>query len=548
MINNFYKTICTVCVVGAFCACSDWDDHYENTSVDEGGSMTLWEQMKNTAELSDFCDVLEQTKVYRLHRKTPVSYAELLQGGQSFTVIAPVNGSFDKDSLIKLTQTVEGDSIVERFFVQNQLSPSLTSIKDDAARMHMLNKKGMNIASGMIEGVTMNQVNKSFKNGLLHVSSKPLPYHYTIFEQLCADTSLAVVGNAIRFYDKEKFDEESSVLDSVNADGEMVYVDSVFYQSNSLLSRIGLLKAEDSTYLVAVPTTEAWKKAWDEATSYFVYPKSEEKRDSLQQLFTTRALLEDAIFSRTTQTSPEDSVKSRLYDRLHPEYHVFHKPYEEGGIFYGAEEIKCSNGTIYKTKEWSFTPENTYFKLLRTEAEDTWLIKQPVTQSEINLANCAYYVRQTSSNDSIKASEGEYLHIKSAVSDNNWQITFNLKNTLSGTYDIYVVCLPHSVYEKKNPSPLPCRFKASINYLDVNGKFVGFKTLKGSKPAFETSGTNVDSVLIAKDFTFPVCDYNDNSNAQNVLLKLERSVTAAQETKYNRELFLDCIILKPKRK
>ena len=58
MINNFYKTICTVCVVGAFCACSDWDDHYENTSVDEGGSMTLWEQMKNTAELSDFCDVL----------------------------------------------------------------------------------------------------------------------------------------------------------------------------------------------------------------------------------------------------------------------------------------------------------------------------------------------------------------------------------------------------------------------------------------------------------------------------------------------------------
>ena len=38
--------------------------------------------------------------------------AQLLDGGQSFTVLAPVNGTFNKDSLLRLVQTAVGDSIV----------------------------------------------------------------------------------------------------------------------------------------------------------------------------------------------------------------------------------------------------------------------------------------------------------------------------------------------------------------------------------------------------------------------------------------------------
>jgi hypothetical protein len=103
-------------------ACSDWNDHYE-VSADAGAAGgTLWEQMKANPQLSDFCEVLEQTKVYRMHKKTPVSYADLLKGGQAFTVLAPVNNTFNKDSLLRLVQTVAGDSAVEKSFVQNHLS------------------------------------------------------------------------------------------------------------------------------------------------------------------------------------------------------------------------------------------------------------------------------------------------------------------------------------------------------------------------------------------------------------------------------------------
>ena len=89
-----------------FISCSDWDDHYEGTST--GSSLTLWEHLQQHSELSDFCRVLENTKVFRMHRKTVVSYRQLLENAdQSFTVVAPVNGSFNADSLISLTQTAQ---------------------------------------------------------------------------------------------------------------------------------------------------------------------------------------------------------------------------------------------------------------------------------------------------------------------------------------------------------------------------------------------------------------------------------------------------------
>lgn len=58
-------------------ACTDWDDHYDG-ELAEGGSMTLWEQMQQRPELSDFCEVLEHTKLFRMHKKTNASYAEIL--------------------------------------------------------------------------------------------------------------------------------------------------------------------------------------------------------------------------------------------------------------------------------------------------------------------------------------------------------------------------------------------------------------------------------------------------------------------------------------
>ena len=135
-----------------FTACSDWSDHYEGADGGEGSGATLWEQLKADAQLSDFCEVLEQTKVFRMHKKTSISYAELLNSGEAFTVVAPVNGTFDKDAYLQLVQTNQGDSIVEKFFVKNHLSGVLASLTPTEKSMLLVNAKRVSIGDNGIEG------------------------------------------------------------------------------------------------------------------------------------------------------------------------------------------------------------------------------------------------------------------------------------------------------------------------------------------------------------------------------------------------------------
>ena len=123
---------CVCCGIAAvFTACADWDDHYGDSTSDSNGGVTLWQQMQSEPQLSDFCKVLEETKVFRMHKKTVVSYADLLNSGQSFTVVAPVNGSFNRDSLLQLVPPNQGDSLVDKFFVFNHLSRSATSVTEE---------------------------------------------------------------------------------------------------------------------------------------------------------------------------------------------------------------------------------------------------------------------------------------------------------------------------------------------------------------------------------------------------------------------------------
>ncbi len=521
------------CTTVAFTACSDWNDHYEG-AADAAEGATLWEQLKANPQLSDFCDVLEQTKVYRMHKKTPVSYADLLNGGQSFTVLAPVNGTFNKDSLLQLVQTVVGDSAVEKSFVQNHLTRSLVSSTPDASKMLMLNMKNMMMANGMVDDTPVTVANTKSSNGILHVMQHALPYKHNILEILCDHSQLKDIGANIRSFNEDIFDPTSSVSNGV-IDGVPIYVDSVVYERNRLLENIGLLDAEDSTYLVVVPTTDGWKKVYNETAQYFNYDNSIEKRDSLQQYYTMRALLEDAVFNMTDQKSPNDSLISvpyihttQSFEKGKKVYHVFQKPYEEGGILYGAQKLQCSNGWVYTTPEWSFKPTDTFFKELRTEGESTWMITQE--------KDCSYNSRRQLA-DSI--SSGSYLQIIPRTGTSNWELTFRISNTLSGDYDICAVILPQSVAGLS--STKPCKFKATINYVDENNKPQSFNC---GNTQFESDPTRVDTIVVAEAFHFPTCNFDQNE--VKVTLKLHCSILARETSRYSREMYLDCIYLRPR--
>ena len=309
---------------GSVASCSDWDDHYDGADS-ESSNISLWQQISSNPELSDFAEVLTQTKVFRQHKKSSMSYAEILDGGQSLTVMAPVNGTFNKDSLLALVQTANGDSAVEKNFVKNHLCRSPRSTGTDTLRM--LNSKRVAMTDNDILGVSFKEKNIRCKNGVLHVLDQQIPYKYTVYEALSAIPHFSEVGNFIASYNEDVFDENASVSSGL-VDGIPVYIDSVVYERNKIIEAVGLINSEDSTYFSIMPTNNGWKKAWDEAASHFKFPSSMEKGDSLQKYWATRSLLEDAFFSPSIQASMKDSVISMYYNKAKPEYHVYYKPFE----------------------------------------------------------------------------------------------------------------------------------------------------------------------------------------------------------------------------
>lgn len=506
-------------------SCTDWIDHYGNDGT-AGSNTTLWEEIQSRPELSDFAKVMENTMVFRQHRKTTVSYAEILEGGQSLTVIAPVNGTFDCTELLKKVQTNAGDSIVEHCFVKNHITRTPRSAVESAFRM--LNDKKVTMTSSEIWGVPFKETNIRSKNGILHIVSQDLPYNRTIFETLTGSDEYSVVGKVLRKYNEDEFMENASVRIGL-VEGVPVYADSVIYEYNKMLDAIGLLNDEDSTYYVAVPTDDGWQDAWDTVSTYFVFDPKMDKRDSLQHYWTTRALLDDAVYSKTIQASPDDSMKNKWYDRNYPQYHVLYRPFDSDGLFGKADgKYICSNGFLYSYDQWPFDPIQTFFRKIELEGEYSWNI---TSQDKVSTMNTVQL-----NADSI--SRGAFLDIASSGS-NNWTVTFKIDNTLSGKYDVCVVIQPKTVTDPTSTKTKPTRFKATINYIDKNGEAV-----KKDCGSFDASRNRTDTIVVARDFKFPVSNYNQNND--KVSITLQSNVTQKQVSSYDRRMYLDCFFLSPK--
>lgn len=511
-----------------FTSCSDWDDHYETMASQAGSDMTLWQTIQQHPELSDFRDVLSQTKVFKYHKVKNVSYADLLDGVQTFTVMAPVNGSFNKDSVLSLLSTSKGDSMVVRSFIGNHLSYNQVTNVEKPTEFFLLNSKRATIGNNQAMGVTLQASNIRAKGGILHILQNTLPYRYNIYEILLNDPRFDKIGEQVSSYDEDEFNPTQSVEGGM-VDGEQIYVDSVFNERNRMLESVGLLADEDSTYLMVVPTNEEWQRIWNEAMDFYRYDKTVEDRDSLQRYWANHSLLSDAIFSRTIQASPEDSLITYYYDKRYPKYHVFHKPFQEGGILYGTTATEYSNGTLYTANRWPFTPEMTYNREIKTEGERPELI--------LDYTLCSYNTR-THAADSV--SENEYLVI-TPKGNTNWNMTFKLENTLAASYDICAVILPATVYDSKAQLK-PCKFQAEIKYVDENGNE---KTFNCDNIKFTNDPTRVDTVVLAENFKFPVCNYNQTNMKFTVTLKC--SLLPRESSQFSREMFLDCIYLRPRK-
>ena len=258
------KALLCSCLLPLFIACTEWNDHYEDLgNVGGGSSQTLWEQLKSNNSLSDFCEVLTQTKVFRMHKKTPTSYADLLNSGQSFTVVAPVNGTFNKDSLLQLVQTVNE-------ILKENLLPSNPMCNWSVFYKAINRCNTVCYYAPKVQAIDPNYSEEEMRANVAEASAlRALCYFYLIrtFRDVPYTTQPSIDDTQEYILPALPF---NTVLDSLITDLEKVKDDAVrryytddnanAYQNSSLITRGAIYAILADLYL--------WKGDWDNSIKY----------------------------------------------------------------------------------------------------------------------------------------------------------------------------------------------------------------------------------------------------------------------------------------
>ena len=543
--SNIIFIVCGLCLLTG---CADnWQDHYTEDTTLQG---TLWDAISQDGELSNFARVISST-----------GYNNRLEGSQMFTVFAPTNAHFssaEADKLISRFQeekargTREADNQVIRQFVQNHIAlfnRSVSGMTNDS--ITMMNGKYEVLTSTRFGQSEILTSNKYLTNGVLYTVNTPEPYFPNVYEYLSQDGQTDSLYQFLSSYNVYEFDAEESVAGDI-VNGKTVYLDSVFHLTNSLLRQYGHINREDSSYLAVVPADETWKQLYDEYKGYFNYNDLTSKRDSMVNTHIHRAIADGIIFNINEQKSLQDSAISTSYQNLYrnqpnypdQRYYVYRRPYDNGGAFDGAEEIRCSNGIVLKQKQWNINKTETFYQEIKVEAERSHYVdtiiqaREPLSIRTVPTTNPFY--GKVSGNNFVEA-----LPLSTASSTS---VRYKIPDQLSAIgYDIYAVFVPAIAYNENASAEerLPCRVRFTLTYQEQDGTVtsVSLRNPADNAVNFTTKADVIDSLLVASDFHFPTCalDIDDPQTT----LRIASNITSSMSSQYTRTLRLDCIILRP---
>ena len=135
------------------------------------------------------------------------------------------------------------------------------------------------------------------------------------------------------------------------------------------------------------------------------------------------------------------------------------------------------------------------------------------------------------------------MHVKPTGGNSNWSVTYTLrdivsgKDVVSGKYDIDIKVLPKSIVGGENKRP--CRFTATINYYDEDGKEQHYVCNDGSP--INTNPDEIDVIRVAT-FKFPTCNYGQSVGQPTITLTC--NIRPNENARYDRNFYLDTIVLK----
>lgn len=563
MKRNIYKKIVQVLMaVFALAGCTDdWDDHYHATVSADGN---LWEGIEAIPDLSNFASVVKA-----------VGYDRALASSQMFTVFAPVNDNFSKESADELIETYktektrgvrDKDNSTLKEFVQNHIAlynySTGTSSNDSIV---MLNGKYKLLTASKFGDDAITKGNQVYGNGVLYTVAQPAGYVPNILEGLKKVENLDSVANFIYSFNRYKFNPAKSVAGDI-IDGKTVYLDSVSTLQNELLDGLGYINAEDSTYWMLAPTNEVWNILVPKYEKYFkynnsVYSSDPRLRDSLTWVNSRLAAITGTVFNRSvnsvnSEVSFQDSAfstnarkpqnREAYYGDARERYCIYDKPFSADGVFSGAAQHTCSNGVLLSQANWRINARETFMWNYYLEGENS------VNVDSVDELSTVYPLEVTKvSTDNPfydKIHGHSYSTLSPSGTSSNPLVYFNLPNLLSDVpYDIYVITAPAIAGDEQasDLQRLPTVFRVRLAQSDKGGKISSIAsswTTLGTK--FTTTADKVDTFLVAKDFKFNYCGYNQKPTAQ-LIIDTRVSNSQIRSGKYNRYLHIDAIILKP---
>ncbi len=568
-----------MCVPAMWMACTDtWNEHFDVQGDAIASKSSLLGNIAGDEKLGNFLKVVEA-----------VGADDMLNSAQQYTVWAPRDLSAAQvDSVIAVYEQDKAagrklkDNRAMTQFIQNHISlfsRPISSMTDDTIKM--LNNKymhlvGQNAMSGMLQGRPFNEATIT-NNGILYKIDAPLTFAPNVREYLEQSANLDSIMQFVKGFDEYILDENSSVAGGV-VDGETVYLDSVTYLTNRVLSQYGYIQREDSTYMFIAPTNELWEKQFKQYKSYFTYNQMVPNGDSLSSHLAKEAIICGRFFNISKNNrfnrAPLDSLCNTSYYQYQehmPRTNVYYSPYQ--GILAGLTPIDCSNGVVYVDNEGVIPSASTFFTRTETPCyySSNYIIpKDDKTNKETQSATGMIYEQYDSTNTTL-LKRYNYLYVTNTASaTGHGEIEFKIPEVMSNVYyNMYLVTAPDMA------TKLPLWLQAGIRLADEKGSFTNTQGKDIPVEWFENpnpvtpekyedyvymtqntsniercyvgSGTKMDTILLQSAITFPYSSYGSSIDptVKVTVKSFGPSSSSIREKKYTRRLRLSEIILIP---
>lgn len=581
-------------------SCTDtWDDHY-NGGEGETATMSLWQQIQGKPELSRFAALAQKAVYYKdrthplINQTTgkPYTYAEAFDGTQIMTVWAPTNdGLTEADYELWLQEAEQNPYRLHQQLMGNTVALwryNITNASVDT--LEMLNGKKFifdrkDLKNPTMHGVNIIDQNISATNGTLHTIKHGLPFNYNIYE-FAKDKATAQEEGIEKFHeyilstDTTYFSEGSSIEGPTNADGLPTYVDSVYFNTNTMffgthrltstnpdrnltyMEGFGAnIEVEDSDYIMIIPNDAAWEAAYNKLKPLYNYAPSyidnQKVNNGAEEKTTeTRKIDETEMDSIINQNILQDIVSPLCFNA-----HQQPKLAPSAPLWTSKELLAASDADVkYLLNTFGDTirTDNEWQKMSLFEGTDTvmsnghaivasnWNIPQKIYQPNIyvevnygNIYNYSNYIENakvesyttTAKSDSLgTVSHNNFYNFVSNKPSGSPDVEFILKGTrnlsenqesevMSGKYDIYAVLVPDMLMSNDSSDIVAHKFTAELYYQgDNKGKI---EKIKKQQKDIKYYGEKVDSVLLFENFEFPYSYKNLRFSYPTLLIKTQ---------------------------